>query len=257
MKKYYPDIPTEQQERDNLLAIDIGNSRIKLLYQNEISSIEIKDQWQNKIKSFLITLNNTLAAGISSVNIKVKEQVERMLTELKIPIINCKDILSKQSIIDFSQISGMGDDRKLGLIGAIDYEKPPLITIDIGTAVTINLLDKDRICRGGLIFPGPYTQVKSLANDTSDLELIEIEVTAQINAFNTQTAISNGIIYGIYGSVKEIIRIIQKQNPDFKNAKIIMTGGGATLPSYIMIANDFKFILRNDLVLKGIIKLLG
>ncbi len=277
----------------DFLAIDIGNSRIKLLYSGEMTSIDIKEGWQVLINSYFkgvvgfakgsltqgsltqgsLTRESlsiySLKVCVSSVNDRVEKELRGILDWVNDPsfhfqVIDANDVLDIQKIVDFSLVSGMGSDRKLGLIGALEYIKPPLITVDIGTAVTINTLDKNRICRGGVIFPGPYTQVKSLAERTSGLAGItglgevDLCVAAEITGLDTLTAMNNGIVYGICGSIKEIIRLIKFQNPDMAKAKIIMTGGGAKLIKWVLKAwvndpLDFNFRYEEDLVLRGIL----
>jgi len=275
----------------DFIAVDIGNSRIKLLYSDEMTSIDIKEGWQVLFNNYLkgvfqlakgsLTKDSltqeslsiySLNVCVSSVNDRVEKELRGILDWVNDPsfhfqVVNTNDVLDTQKIVDFSLVSGMGSDRKLGLIGALDYIKAPLITVDIGTAVTINTLDKYCICRGGVIFPGPYTQVKSLAERTSGLAGItglgEVDmcVAAEINGLDTLTAMSNGIIYGVCGSIKEIIRLIKFQNPEMVKAKIIMTGGGAELIKWVLKTwvndpLDFNFRYEEDLVLRGILKII-
>jgi len=246
-----------RKEVIDLIAIDIGNSRIKLYISNQVVSFDIKNFRKAKLKKILAEkTKKKVFAGICSVNPKPANKVIKTLKSLNIRVVKCRDLLESQSLIDFSNISGMGEDRQLGLIGALAYTEPPLITVDIGTAVTINVLDEKRICRGGVIFPGPLTQVDSLSHNTAGLRKVKLIAENTITASDTKTAIGNGILYGICGAVKEILEQIKFQNPNLKEAEIIMTGGGINLLKTLFEYLGFKMQIEEDLVLKGIIMLL-
>jgi len=246
-----------KKEHEDLIAVDIGNSRIKVLHSEGINKFEIEPMSIINIKNFFKNFENkNIRIGISSVNNKAKLKLTELLNKLNLNYVDCNSLLDVQNSIDFTLVTGMGNDRKLGLLGALVSTKPPVITVDIGTAITINLLDERKRCLGGVIFPGPYTQMKSLATEASALDLVELSVAANISATDTKTAIGNGVIYGVCGAIKEIIEMVKLQVPEFKNSKIIITGGGSELVRKILMALGYKFLFIEDLVPKGIIELM-
>ena len=48
----------------------------------------------------------------------------------------------------------LGMDRMLGAVGGVQLVGKPVITVDIGSAVTIDLVDGEGVFRGGLILAG-------------------------------------------------------------------------------------------------------
>jgi type III pantothenate kinase len=167
---------------------------------------------------------------------------------------NINEFFEEQKIINFSKINGIGNDRKLGLIGALTYSDPPLITIDCGTATTINYLDENYICQGGAIIPGIFTQLRSLIEHTSSLKRIRLEEPSELLGKSTNEAISSGIINGTIGAIKFFINKIRAENQNNKINAFIT--GGNSLWVYEQLVSELDHInLKNYLVLEGIIKL--
>ena len=69
----------------------------------------------------------------------------------------------------------VGIDRVFGAIAAKSMAPAgtPAITVDVGTAVTVNLIDAEGVFQGGMIFPGPRLMAKSLHDFTAKLPLVE------------------------------------------------------------------------------------
>lgn len=64
----------------------------------------------------------------------------------------------------------LGADRWVAMLGARElFGGRPLCIVDIGTAFTLDLLDKQGRHRGGLIVPGPTLMVDSLLQDTAGI----------------------------------------------------------------------------------------
>jgi len=240
-------------EKEKLAFIDIGNSRFKFFYDNSLYSFAYLNSWEDDFKSFLNNLApipNSII--ISSVNSDAKYQIETMLNEYNIRAISSKILLDKQKVIDFSAISGMGNDRKSGLFGALNYYKPPLITVDCGTAVTINVLNQTYKCLGGVIFADIYTQAKGLSNNTSELKEVDLYFEKKILGENTEQALRIGIvknvIYGIKGIIDEIIKTEFKN----KNIPIILTGGSTEIIADGLQDWKYNFEIKENLVLEGL-----
>ena len=64
----------------------------------------------------------------------------------------------------------LGADRWVAMLGARAlYSGRALCVVDVGTALTLDLLDQQGRHRGGLIVPGPTLMVDSLLNDTAGI----------------------------------------------------------------------------------------
>lgn len=234
----------------NLLAIDIGNSEIKLHNGNDFFHFEYSDDIIHKCLNIIDNICPDFI-GISSVNLDIFNRITNELKSRKIKFNNIENLLNKNNIIDFSRIKGMGTDRKCGLIAAGTVYNFPIITVDFGTAITINYADSDKICQGGMIAPGLLTQAKSLKSFTSALPLVSPNFSDVLLADNTEAAINSGIINITLAGIDHIINSIKDNIKSNSEPRVIFTGGG-----FNMIQDypfETKYIYDSYLVLKGII----
>lgn len=215
---------------------DFGNSRLKILINNEIFRFAYADL---NFQDFLeLLLKHKIEKLIySSVN-KISIQFVEFLDEnSKIMIIKAENIIENQNILDFSKVISMGLDRKIGLVAASLKYSLPLITVDCGTAITINICDEYKQVLGGMIYPGLQTQAKALFANTSNLPEINLkDIAYKIEHQNliwgndTQTAIASAIlkisISGIYSTLLDIKNYFS----DFSShISVIVTGGDADI----------------------------
>jgi len=240
-----------------LAAADIGNSRIKILIDNACHSFEYSKNSIRYIRQiFKEFSDDEIVIAISSVSQKKKDFFLNVIYPLKnITAIAAEKILDGYKQIDFSKIIGMGTDRKLGLIAAANFLKPPFYTIDCGTAVTANFVNQNYICEGGVIFPGAFTQLKSLSKHTEALQNITTNWEIEQIGKNTDDAISAGIIFSIVGGIKEAIQCFSKEE-GIKKLNGIITGGYSQFIYPKLLKEKYKIEYRENLVLEGIISLL-
>ncbi len=240
--------------RKNIAAIDIGNSRIKVKIDKDIYAFDHSMRgWDNQFRKVFIESGSLPVCGISSVNDDVKVKVIMLLGEIGIKdILFDKDLLANQKTVKFNHIQGIGYDRVFGLIGAMKHADAPLITIDCGTAITINAIDSKGIFLGGTIFPGVNTQIRALAENAD--KLMEVDLNGEISPLgkNTADALRSGIILGVTGSIKEILRLISEEVFHFYKTKIFITGGSAEILLPRLNQQDLIIEYRRGLVVEGI-----
>ncbi len=248
---------TEKKDKDNFAAVDVGNSRIKVLIDGETISFEIKESWVEKFSSFISKIDNHYIIGISSVNEKVNAEILKILHSNEITnSLPVPELLDEQEIIDFSNVSGMGTDRKLGIAGAAAEAEPPFITVDCGTAVTVNALDEGNICLGGAIFPGLHTQIRALHEFTSALPCPEYRKTNAAAGRNTEEAILSGSLHSVAGGIIQLVRNIELQEFAGISVPVYVTGGYAEEVIPFLKGHLFPLILNKSLVSDGILFLL-
>lgn len=241
------------------IAIDIGNNRMKVVSKRGDASFGYSNQEIAQFNEWLVgvsTQHSSLVA-ISSVNPPILAEIRSIVNATKnAKLIDLSIILTKYSPIDFSGITGMGDDRKLGLIAALSYFRPPLITIDCGTAITINVLDANQKCLGGSIMPGVTTQLRCLQSYTQQLPSVKAEVCHEVSGTSTATAMSIGALRGSTGAIKEIIKRIVNDLLKADDVKTVITGGEAEL--LMSELRDWQYMPRHYplLVNYGILRLL-
>lgn len=236
------------------LAIDIGNSRIKLLDDDIFTVYDLHyDDWQQKIEKNIFADVNYKFIVVSSVNQEAYSTLIKLLKEKNAPFFNASDIIEKCNIVNFSRVEGMGIDRRLGLIATVDEFSPPLVTVDCGTAITINILIEPNTALGGAIFPGLRTQAKALEKFTSLLPLVDTFKPASIYGTNTVEAIQIGIFNSVIGGIKEVIINLSRKKLKRQKPKVIVTGGDGAIIAENLSGFDVHF--EPNLVLKGLQKL--
>ena len=153
--------------------------------------------------------------------------------------------------IDLSLVeaSTLGADRIANLAALACSTKLPALIIDCGTAVTIEVLDLNKVFRGGQIAPGRFLLRKSLADYTAQLPFLQVDDTkAETFGWNTCDAIRLGTDFGLIGAVKEFI-IQTKKELGVSDCQVFVTGGDAD----ILIKNiEGLKAVSVDFTLKGI-----
>jgi type III pantothenate kinase len=142
--------------------------------------------------------------------------------------------------------SEIGIDRLVNASGALEFYGAPVILIDLGTATTFCVLDKNKIYRGGLICPGINLTRIILHEKTAKLPLIELKTKpAKLIGESTREAMQSGLYYGYTALINGVIERLKKETP---GAKVIATGGYAVLLSQDISAD----IIDPDLTLKSL-----
>ena len=128
----------------------------------------------------------------------------------------------------YSNPKEIGADLIAAAIGAVaEYAGKNLVIIDMGTAITAELVTKDKEFLGGVIMPGLKISVDALAGGTANLTSVEIMKPQHVYGSTTTEAIQAGLFYGTAGAVKELCALFKKNVFHGEDAMIIGTGGFA------------------------------
>lgn len=128
----------------------------------------------------------------------------------------------------YSNPKEIGADLIAAAMGAVDlYAGKNLIIIDMGTAITAELVSKDKEFLGGVIMPGMKISVDALAGGTAKLTSVEIMKPEHVYGLSTTEAIQAGLYYGTAGALKEFCYQFKKNVFHGEDTMIIGTGGFA------------------------------
>lgn len=123
----------------------------------------------------------------------------------------------------------VGHDRIADAIGAMSRFPCPLIVVDMGTATTVNVVDRKGRFVGGMIVPGVRTSFDALCSHASRLSEVPLRVPARVIGKNTAECMQSGVTYGnammVDGLVNRIVGELKSE------ATVVMTGGLAHLIS--------------------------
>jgi len=235
-----------------LLTIDIGNTNISfgVFKGNKIIKrfdIPTKDYNLQEIRRNLGKINAddaVICSVVPNATKIIKKDLQKLLG--KKPYIIGKDI--KVAIKNlYRNPKQVGLDRLVNAYAGIKFYGYPLIAIDFGTAITFDVVSKNKEYLGGMILPGLGISLDALHQRTALLPKIKLEKPREFIGRDTKNSILSGLIYG-FAALTDGLTIKIKKNI-VKNAKVVGTGGNINL-----IARFCKQIdkIDADLTLKGL-----
>ncbi len=131
--------------------------------------------------------------------------------------------------LSFVDASTLGADRIANLAALASAADLPAIIVDCGTAVTIEVLDSNKVFRGGQIAPGRFLLRKSLADYTAQLPFLPVDdIKADTFGWTTPDAIRLGTDFGLIGAVKEFIKQTKKEL-GVNDCPVFVTGGDSKI----------------------------
>ncbi|MCD7883602.1 MAG: type III pantothenate kinase [Lachnospiraceae bacterium] len=141
----------------------------------------------------------------------------------------------------------VGSDLIVNAVAAITEHEPPLIIIDMGTATTLSVIDRNKNYIGGMILPGIRVSLDSLVSRTSQLPRISLEAPRRLVGKNTTECMKSGVIHGNASCIDGLIDRIERETGE--KMTVIATGG----LSSVITPHCFHDILLDDaLLLKGL-----
>ncbi|MCR5626383.1 MAG: type III pantothenate kinase [Lachnospiraceae bacterium] len=245
-----------------ILAIDIGNTNVvvggmdkdKVAFfervATDIRKTELEYVVQLKMVLDLHGIEKERITGciISSVVPPLNNIIRRAIIKFlnKEPLIVGPGIKTGLNIL-IDNPATVGADLIVNAVAGYRYYGAPLIMIDMGTATTVSVLDKDANYIGGMILPGVMVSLDSLVNRTSQLPRISLEEPKRFIGRNTIECMKGGIIIGQASALDGIIdRMWDELGYE---AKVVATGG---LTPSIVPSCRHDIIIDNELTLKGL-----
>ena len=215
------------------VVVDIGNSRMKWgrcadgrvadvirLPLNEAST------WAEALATLPPPQSSTRNWAVASVNPPVLDRF-RAWSHKHGHVVAFERYTDLPIRLNVDEPAKVGLDRVCGAVAAKAMVPPgtPAITVDVGTAVTVNLVDAKGVFQGGAIMPGPRLMARSLHEFTAKLPLVELTEHPPDNpGKNTNAAILLGIDCALMGGVLSAIGIFVDtcSTPPW----LFITGGG-------------------------------
>lgn len=149
----------------------------------------------------------------------------------------------------------LGVDRWLGMIGAWQRARAPLVCIAAGTAMTVDAVDATGRHLGGWILPGQALMVAALRNGTADIARNELRAPALVaGSFgsNTAGAVAEGCWQALAAAAGRAVRLVA--DPAGQQPRVFVGGGDA---EQILARLDVPAEPAPDLVLEGLAVIAG
>ena len=126
--------------------------------------------------------------------------------------------------------------------------KGPIIVIDMGTATTLDVVDRDGCYTGGVILPGVMVSLNALVGNTAQLPQINLEAPKRVIGKNTIECMQNGIMYGNAAMLDGLIDRMEAEMGE--KATLVATGGMAR---FITPLCNHEITYIPDLLLRGLL----
>lgn len=155
--------------------------------------------------------------------------------------------------IDYPNPSEIGQDRLANSIGAQARYGAPAIVIDMGTAVTLDIVSEDRGYEGGVIAPGLALMSKYLHEKTALLPEVDPSDWTDVPVIgkSTREAISIGCKRGFAGMITALVEpIYEELKARHGKAPVLISAGGDA--SFLEKGHFEALIHDEDITLFGL-----
>ena len=245
-----------------ILVVDVGNSNVvlggvrneEIVFEARVRTDATKtsDEYCIDLKNILdiygIDVKNIEGAIIASVVPQVLNTFQtaiRKLTGQKALVVGPG--LKTGLNIAIENPAQTGADLVVGSVAALREHKAPLIVIDMGTATTMVVLDKNGALIGGSISPGVKISLDALTERTALLPGLQLDQPKKAIGRNTIDCMRSGIMLGAACMIDGMIDRMEEEL-GYKTT-VIATGG---IARFVVPMCRREVIYEKDLLVKGL-----
>lgn len=231
------------------LCIDQGNSRTKVaVFNNDrlIKHVIYKNFTSTDVERLfsLYSIDYAIISSVASIEPAVVNTLHRLAK--RFVLFDHKTPVPIKNAYDTPET--LGQDRLAAAVGGAKlFPNENVLIIDVGSAITYDVVTKDNTYVGGNIAPGVKMRFSILKQMTKKLPFVEVEPDDLIPLLgkNTHDAIAAGVIRGIIFEVKGYMRSLAERGDEFRT---IITGGNSNYVSkYIDPACEQKHLVLQGL----------
>lgn len=245
-----------------LLAIDIGNSNITLgLFGKDVLHFTARmatdqrktaDEYAVDIKDIIFLHGEEVSQVEDCIISSVVPSVGAAVSSAVALLCNTVPLMLGPGVktglnIKIDNPAQLGADLAAGAVGALHEYTMPCIIIDMGTATTVSVLDKNGAFLGGTIGAGVNLTLRALAQGTAALPAISLSPPKSVIGKNTVDCMQSGIILGTASMLDGIINRIEEELGE--SATVVATGG---LSKEIISYCKCDIIYNENLLLDGL-----
>lgn len=245
-----------------ILAIDIGNTNIvigcfennKILFTERISTnktatdLEYASNVNTAMQMHSLNPDNLDGAIISSVVPSVTATFKKAVEKYAgVKVMTVGPGIKTGLSIQIDNPAQLGSDLVVNAVAGINDYRVPQIIIDMGTATTLSVIDKNKNYIGGIIMTGVAVSADALASRTAQLPRIAFETPKNIIGTNTVDCMKSGVMYANACAIDGLIEKIETELNE--KCTVIATGG---LAGSIIPLCKHNIIINDELLLKGL-----
>ena len=249
----------QREDETHALLVDIGNTRIKwaVLRGERLgrqSALEHAGLTQQALQRRMLRgtrgVNRILVCSVASRRLTrlfsaAARQVTGIAPEYVTSVRTAGGVTTR-----YTEPWKLGVDRFVAAIGAYQIARTRgACVVDVGTALTVDLIDGDGVHQGGAILPGPVLMVSSLLKETSGISRRARSGAAGSRMFarNTRDAMEQGARFATAALIDRAVT--EAQRLQRRPPLLLLTGGGA---DEVIPLVQGSWVSVPDLVLRGI-----
>lgn len=238
-----------------LLTIDQGNSSAKVAVWADGHVSRSERLFSMTIEDLLPLLEDSGADSCSYCSVghtdaKFLETLRRLLDGRLMVLTPSTPLPIK---VEYGSRATLGNDRVAAAVGAAEiFSGEGCLVVDAGTAVTIDLVNRDAVFLGGNIAPGVRLRFSSLHEATSQLPAVDPVGEVRRFGNDTQSAIRSGVLGGM---VSEIADAFSFAALSADCSHILLTGNDAPLLAPLLMERDLPVTSEPDLVGRGLLSI--
>jgi type III pantothenate kinase len=222
-----------------IIAVDIGNNRIKLgRFESSCGErlplpthtlhVAGSAESLDLIGAWLADGPPCCSWWIGSVNRPATTRLVNWLRlhgQSRIMLLAAGDLALR---VELPRPDMVGIDRLLDAVAANALRDPRrgAVIVDVGTAITVDLLSADGVFRGGAIAPGIAMSARALHEFTDllpQIDMLELGTPPSPLGASTPDAMRSGLFWGAVGAIRELTRQISMPLPN--PPEVFLTGG--------------------------------
>ncbi len=259
----------------NVLCIDIGNTHTHFgliepdgggITPGKILTRDIARHGtalHREIEASLRSGPEVSGIAFCSVVPKAEERIRGFISSLggRTPVFQLtRDTLPAFVRLHYPNPGEIGQDRLANVVAAFRYFRLPCIVIDLGTAVTFDVLSDRNGYEGGIIAPGVGAMTEYLHRQTALLPRLdeEFHIEGAIGK-STSQAMKIGCFIGFGGMLEALLQAVREDLAEAGEAEptVVLTGGTSEslFPAGLKSGNKpgtHGVIRVPDLTLKGL-----
>ncbi|MCB1195309.1 type III pantothenate kinase [bacterium] len=148
--------------------------------------------------------------------------------QAELPVFKLDSSMDAGIKIDYAPRASFGVDRFVNIVGFIARYTPPGIIIDIGSALTIDVINSNGEFDGGLIYPGPALSAGALHANTALLPEVSLSPLCRHRGKTTVQSIQYGIFSVYLHYIDALISQIRNEfSPN--TVSVVATGGWSSV----------------------------
>lgn len=237
----------------NILAIDIGNTRIKWGFSE--AGCWMRQGWVETARAAelaaefagLRVAERTVISNVAGAAARV--QVAAGLNAAAPAPLWITSASAQCGVSSgYAAPETLGPDRWAAMIGAWHLTGAACVVVNVGTTMTVDALSAEGVFLGGCIVPGATLMRDALARDTANLAARD--GTFSYFPDNTGDAIFSGAVNALAGTVERMVRYLEQSAG--AAPPVLLSGGGAALIEKRLNAT---VTLVDNLVLEGLLQI--